>query len=42
MGTKLTVEEAMKIYLTTDSYYLKRDMKKFLKKRRIKLPESLD
>lgn len=42
MGTKLTVEEAMKIYLTTDSYYLKRDMRKFLKKKRVKLPEALD
>lgn len=37
---KLTVEEAMRIYLTTDSYYLKRDMRKFLKKKRVKLPEN--
>lgn len=32
MGKKLTVEEALKILATTDSYYLKRDMRKFLKK----------
>lgn len=40
MGKKLTVDEALKILATTDSYYLKRDMRKFLKKRRIKVPEN--
>lgn len=40
MGKKLSVEEAMEIYLTTNSYYLKRDMKKFLKKKKVKIPES--
>lgn len=40
MGKKLNVDEAIKIYLATDSYYLKRDMRKFLKKMRIKLPKS--
>lgn len=40
MGTKLSVEEALKILATTDSYYLKRDMRKFLKKRHIKIPEN--
>lgn len=40
MEKKLTVDEALKILATTDSYYLKRDMRKFLKKRRIKVPEN--
>lgn len=37
---KLTVEKALEILATTDSYYLKRDMCKFLKKRHIKIPEK--
>ena len=40
MGKKLSVEEAMEIYLTTKSYYLKRDMRKFLKKKRVKIPKN--
>lgn len=42
MGTKLTVEEALKIYQTTNSYYLKRDMRKFLKKWGLEYQKSLD
>lgn len=37
---KLTVDEALKILATTDSYYLKRDIRKFLKKRGVEIPES--
>ena len=40
MGKKLSVEEAIRILLTTDSYYLKRDMRKFLKRKRVKLPKN--
>lgn len=40
MGKKLSVDEAMEIYFTTNSYYLKRDMKKFLKKKKVKIPED--
>lgn len=37
---KLTVDEALKILATTDSYYLKRDMRKFLKKRGVEIPKN--
>lgn len=40
MGKKLTVEEALEILTNTDSYYLKRDMQRFLKKRGVKIPEN--
>jgi hypothetical protein len=40
MGKKLTVEEALEILANTDSYYLKRDMQRFLKKRGVKTLES--
>ena len=40
MGTKLTVEEALKIYQTTNSYYLKQDMRKFLKKMGARIPKK--
>lgn len=40
MGTKLTVEEALKIYQSTNSYYLKRDMRKFLKKMGVRIPKK--
>lgn len=37
---KLTVDEALKILATTDSYYLKRDIRKFLKKRGVEIPKN--
>lgn len=40
MGKKLTVERALEILATTKSYYLKRDMHKFLKKNHIKIPKK--
>ena len=39
---KLTVEKALEILATTDSYYLKRDIRKFLKKRGVRIPKSID
>lgn len=40
MGKKLSVDEALEILAKTDSYYLKQDIRKFLKKRGVEIPKN--